>query len=61
MQDIAEEDAELIRSMLETHIKYTDSPKAKAILEGGFDAFKKIMPIELCVRSESSDECVQKV
>ncbi|MGC8677592.1 MAG: glutamate synthase large subunit [Hydrogenobaculum sp.] len=61
VQDIAEEDEELIRSMLETHIKYTDSPKAKAILEGGFDAFKKIMPIELCVRSESSDECVQKV
>jgi len=61
VQDITEEDIELIRSMLESHVKYTDSPKAKEILENGFEAFKKIMPIELCVRSESSDECVQKV
>jgi len=61
VQDITEEDIELIRSMLESHVKYTDSPKAKEMLENGFEAFKKIMPIELCVRSESSDECVQKV
>ncbi|GAB6078407.1 glutamate synthase large subunit [Hydrogenobaculum acidophilum] len=61
VQDVAEEDKEIISSMLEAHISYTDSPLAKKILEEGFGAFRKIMPIEACVRSESSDECVQKV
>jgi glutamate synthase (NADPH/NADH) large chain len=61
VQEISEQDEDLIRLMLEAHIKYTDSPLAKAVLNEGFGAFKKVMPIELCVRSESSDECVQKV
>jgi len=60
VQDLTQEDEEIIRSMLKAHIEYTDSPLAKRILEEGVGAFRKIMPIELCIRSESTDECVQK-
>lgn len=61
LRDLTQEDIDIIINMLELHIKYTDSPLAKNILSSDLKAFKKIMPIELCIRQETTDECIQKV
>ncbi len=59
LQLLEDEDIEFIKNVLSIHIKYTDSPLAKRVLEGDFEAFKKIMPIEACVRLQDTDECVK--